>query len=351
MDNSILSLLRLTGTRLVHIDIEIVRVKDLIRYLNVAIRRRSIRRSIFTVPANRVLVSSFMTQVLIIYKVTRLLVWSQSGKDARVIIYNPSFYFGSVGIVFLRSILNFYSIKIQLKLIHADGRPEIVSSSHNLCMSPSSLSEIVSRQQANSWALKSIGLTATNSNPLTNCIDTKTDSAESLVFITFAGRICEETGAYHLIELWKRNWGGAIPRNHILVMIGEIVEFAHISTNEAEQNGLEFPGLVDTSRLYDLLARSDLLVNPRISIHKNRKWNFPSKILLYLKFGIPILSSELNDDCCYLNKLVNIYYNDIELLDYLAKAGKRKYLVTPSISLIEKMNDKNRNVLTKFIYT
>ncbi len=61
--------------------------------------------------------------------------------------------------------------------------------------------------------------------------------------------------------------------------------------NMSKHKNINFYGFVSVDKLQEILLSSDFFVNPRPILDENQR-NFPSKIITYLKYGKPILSSE-----------------------------------------------------------
>ena len=54
---------------------------------------------------------------------------------------------------------------------------------------------------------------------------------------------------------------------------------------------IKFLGLIDEQRLQQISHRADVFINPRLSSVSGNRFNFPSKVLEYLSYGKPVIST------------------------------------------------------------
>lgn len=104
--------------------------------------------------------------------------------------------------------------------------------------------------------------------------------------ILFSGMLSKWGGVDILLEGFKR-----IPIKNIELWICGHGTHKSISDEFNYDQRIKFFGFVSNDRLQELSIMADVFINPRPSDINGNKMNFPSKILEYLSYGKPIIST------------------------------------------------------------
>lgn len=157
---------------------------------------------------------------------------------------------------------------------------------------------------------------------------TKDKNKNEKKIILYAGTIGGHAGLSHLIKAFN-----LVKNNQTELWICGKGNYNDIKQSIDKDKRIKFLGYVTKKRLEKLCDAADIFVNPRIS-HGN-KTNFPSKILFYLSFNKPIISTKSGLSPKYDNVL---FLLDDEKISTL----KKKIELLLSLSLHEKRFLKNK---------
>lgn len=103
--------------------------------------------------------------------------------------------------------------------------------------------------------------------------------------VLYCGSVTEMAGANILPQIAER----LTDINATLIVCGR--GEANIERQLARCTNVEFFGFVTQAELNRQCERCSIFLNPRPTLHRKSQMNFPSKILFYLKYGKPIVSS------------------------------------------------------------
>lgn len=104
--------------------------------------------------------------------------------------------------------------------------------------------------------------------------------------VVYTGSLGPHAGASYLVEAFRQ-----VERDDIELWICGFGSNADVDRAAAEDPRVRFLGLVPEERLHEICERATLFVNPRPSSRPGNAANFPSKLLHYLKYGKPIIST------------------------------------------------------------
>lgn len=109
---------------------------------------------------------------------------------------------------------------------------------------------------------------------------------ESPPVVVYTGSLGPHAGASYLIDAFRQ-----VERRDIELWICGFGSNADVDRAAAEDPRIRFLGLVPEERLHEICDRATVFVNPRPSSRPGNAANFPSKLLHYLKYGKPIIST------------------------------------------------------------
>jgi glycosyltransferase involved in cell wall biosynthesis len=109
---------------------------------------------------------------------------------------------------------------------------------------------------------------------------------ESPPVVLYTGSLSRFAGVSFLVEAFRR-----VERTDIELWICGFGSNADVDRAAAEDDRVRFLGLVSEEELHEVSQRATLFVNPRPSSIPENNANFPSKLLDYLKYGKPIIST------------------------------------------------------------
>lgn len=104
--------------------------------------------------------------------------------------------------------------------------------------------------------------------------------------VVYTGSLGPHAGASYLVDAFRR-----VERGDIELWICGFGSNADVDRAAAEDPRVRFLGLVPEARLHEICERATMFVNPRPSSRPGNAGNFPSKLLHYLKYGKPIIST------------------------------------------------------------
>jgi glycosyltransferase involved in cell wall biosynthesis len=123
--------------------------------------------------------------------------------------------------------------------------------------------------------------------------------------ILYSGSIARHTG----VELLVNAFSLTKNRNIRLVICGkgdnEILKQA-VNNNDR----ITFLGMVDEQKLLSIYASAFLFINPRLINEKTNNSNFPSKLLEYLSYCKPVISTYTGGISPVYKEIVQFVYND-----------------------------------------
>jgi glycosyltransferase involved in cell wall biosynthesis len=154
--------------------------------------------------------------------------------------------------------------------------------------------------------------------------------------ILYAGTIGGHAGVLHLIKAFKQ-----IKNSDIELWLCGKGNDHDIKKLLYEDKRIKFFGYISKKRLEKLCHEADIFVNPRPSI--GNETNFPSKILLYLSFKKPIISTRSGLSPKYNNVLYLLRNEKIQTLteklnQVVLLKQKQKKLLKNKIMLFNKLN-------------
>lgn len=103
--------------------------------------------------------------------------------------------------------------------------------------------------------------------------------------LVYAGSLGEEAGFSLLIDAFKL----LPPNQYTLDVCGKVSDYARKVTHEV--SGVTLHGFVGDARLCEICCLANVLVNPRPSSMKLNEMVFPSKLMDYMKYLKPVVST------------------------------------------------------------
>jgi glycosyltransferase involved in cell wall biosynthesis len=123
--------------------------------------------------------------------------------------------------------------------------------------------------------------------------------------ILYTGAIEQHTGIELLVEAFSLTQN----KNIRLVICGKgRSEFLKLETSKNEK--VSFLGMVDEQKLFSLYLDAFLFINPRLINEKTNYSNFPSKILEYLSFCKPVISTYTAGINPVYKEIIQFVYSD-----------------------------------------
>lgn len=104
--------------------------------------------------------------------------------------------------------------------------------------------------------------------------------------VVYTGSLGPHAGASYLVEAFRQ-----VEASDIELWICGFGNNADVDRAVAEDDRIRFLGLLPEDELHEVCLRATLFVNPRPSSRAGNAGNFPSKLLDYLKYGKPIIST------------------------------------------------------------
>ena len=105
--------------------------------------------------------------------------------------------------------------------------------------------------------------------------------------VAFAGRIDETNGIPALLQAFSLLEGD----HYRLCVAGAGPLEQQVRDAASKDSRVEYMGLIALDQVFALYSSSDVLINMRITGHRNTRYFFPSKMIEYLASGTPVIST------------------------------------------------------------
>jgi glycosyltransferase involved in cell wall biosynthesis len=129
------------------------------------------------------------------------------------------------------------------------------------------------------------------------------ESAKSKKVILYSGMMSKWGGISYLLRAFER-----ISDPSIELWVTGHGESSELQKAASVDSRIKVHGLVRESKLEELYRRADVFINPRPSSIPGNSMNFPSKLLVYLSYGKPVVST-------WTPGLGNEYRDVLEIVD------------------------------------
>ncbi len=103
----------------------------------------------------------------------------------------------------------------------------------------------------------------------------------------YTGKIRKENGVELMINAFKM-----LNDNDVRLIITGNGNYEGFLSSVSSDDRIEYKGLVRKEELESLYREATVLLNPRLSIYEENNNNFPSKLLEYLSYGKPIITTK-----------------------------------------------------------
>jgi glycosyltransferase involved in cell wall biosynthesis len=123
--------------------------------------------------------------------------------------------------------------------------------------------------------------------------------------ILYTGAIARHTGIELLVEAFA-----LIKNNNIRLVVSGKGNNELLSKVASDNKKITFLGMVDEQTLFSLYSDAFLFINPRLIDEKTNNSNFPSKLLEYLSFCKPVISTYTGGINPAYKEIIQFVYSD-----------------------------------------